>query len=145
MSLLELVRMPDELHVEGLYQVLPMSGQAPRTEHLPTRSWFHLRCARNRPARLDRRPTSSVLLPLPFVVHIVASQFDVNWDSLEGALDRFAQFFICPTISEGGIEREVRSRAAPGNDSTGRPQDPVPSLGKDILAGSVVVSVVSVV
>lgn len=38
---------------------------------------------------------------------MVGSQFDVNWDSLEGALDRFAQFFICPTISEGGIEREV--------------------------------------
>jgi insulysin len=26
-------------------------------------------------------------------------QFDVNADSLEPALDRFAQFFICPLIS----------------------------------------------
>ncbi|KXZ48518.1 hypothetical protein GPECTOR_27g689 [Gonium pectorale] len=33
--------------------------------------------------------------------------FDINWESLEGALDRFAQFFIAPTISADGIEREV--------------------------------------
>ncbi|GFR52000.1 hypothetical protein Agub_g14535, partial [Astrephomene gubernaculifera] len=33
--------------------------------------------------------------------------FDVNWEALAGALDRFAQFFIAPTISEDGIEREV--------------------------------------
>ncbi|GFR52343.1 hypothetical protein Agub_g14888, partial [Astrephomene gubernaculifera] len=31
--------------------------------------------------------------------------FDVNWEALAGALDRFAQFFIAPTISEDGIER----------------------------------------
>lgn len=39
-------------------------------------------------------------------------QFDVNWDALGEALDRFAQFFICPTISEDGIEREVRGVAS---------------------------------
>lgn len=27
-------------------------------------------------------------------------QFDINWDSLEPGLDRFAQFFICPLISQ---------------------------------------------
>ncbi|EFJ46374.1 hypothetical protein VOLCADRAFT_105585 [Volvox carteri f. nagariensis] len=35
--------------------------------------------------------------------------FDINWESLGGALDRFAQFFIAPTISRDGIEREVKA------------------------------------
>ncbi|KAG2487100.1 hypothetical protein HYH03_014213 [Edaphochlamys debaryana] len=35
--------------------------------------------------------------------------FDVNADSLAPALDRFAQFFIAPTISADGIEREVKA------------------------------------
>ncbi|GLI63485.1 hypothetical protein VaNZ11_006466 [Volvox africanus] len=35
--------------------------------------------------------------------------FDVNWESLCPALDRFAQFFISPTISRDGIEREVKA------------------------------------
>lgn len=35
--------------------------------------------------------------------------FDVNHDHLEGALDRFAQFFISPTISQDGVEREVNA------------------------------------
>ena len=38
------------------------------------------------------------------------TQFEVNADALGEALDRFAQFFISPTISEDGIEREVRGR-----------------------------------
>jgi insulysin len=36
-------------------------------------------------------------------------QFDVNWEHLQPALDRFAQFFICPLISEDGVEREVKA------------------------------------
>jgi insulysin len=35
--------------------------------------------------------------------------FDVNSDHLKEALDRFAQFFICPTISEDGVLREARA------------------------------------
>ena len=35
--------------------------------------------------------------------------FDVNSDHLKGGLDRFAQFFICPTISEDGVLREARA------------------------------------
>ncbi|GLC45843.1 hypothetical protein PLESTM_001791300 [Pleodorina starrii] len=35
--------------------------------------------------------------------------FDINWESLAPALDRFAQFFIAPTISRDGIEREVKA------------------------------------
>jgi len=35
--------------------------------------------------------------------------FDVNQEHLEGALDRFAQFFISPTISKDGVEREVNA------------------------------------
>eukprot|EP00884_Botryococcus_braunii_P023678 jgi/Botrbrau1/9995/Bobra.0012s0084.1 len=35
--------------------------------------------------------------------------FKVNHDSLEGALDRFAQFFLCPLISADGVEREVNA------------------------------------
>ncbi|KAL0019017.1 hypothetical protein WJX77_001203 [Trebouxia sp. C0004] len=35
--------------------------------------------------------------------------FDVNQEHLEGALDRFAQFFISPTISQDGVEREVNA------------------------------------
>lgn len=35
--------------------------------------------------------------------------FDVNWEHLEPALDRFAQFFICPLISEDGVEREANA------------------------------------
>ncbi|GMH33522.1 hypothetical protein BSKO_01356 [Bryopsis sp. KO-2023] len=36
-------------------------------------------------------------------------QFDVNHEHLESALDRFAQFFICPLISEDGTDREVKA------------------------------------
>ena len=32
--------------------------------------------------------------------------FDVSWDALPDALDRFAQFFICPLISADGVSRE---------------------------------------
>ena len=35
--------------------------------------------------------------------------FDVNQEHLDGALDRFAQFFISPTISQDGVEREVNA------------------------------------
>lgn len=35
--------------------------------------------------------------------------FDVNWESLEEALDRFAQFFISPMISPDGVERESKA------------------------------------
>jgi len=35
--------------------------------------------------------------------------FDVNSDHLEEALDRFAQFFICPSISENGVLREAKA------------------------------------
>lgn len=42
---------------------------------------------------------------LPVPLHL--PQFDVNWDHLEPALERFAQFFICPLISEDGVDREV--------------------------------------
>ena len=33
--------------------------------------------------------------------------FDVDNDAFEGAIDRFAQFFICPTFNEGSVEREL--------------------------------------
>lgn len=35
--------------------------------------------------------------------------FECNWEALEEALDRFAQFFISPLISEDGVEREVNA------------------------------------
>lgn len=35
--------------------------------------------------------------------------FEVAYDHLEGALDRFAQFFISPLFSEGCTERELRA------------------------------------
>ena len=35
--------------------------------------------------------------------------FDVATDHLEGALDRFAQFFICPLFNEDSTERELRA------------------------------------
>lgn len=35
--------------------------------------------------------------------------FDVNWDHLAPALDRFAQFFVCPTISQSGVDREINA------------------------------------
>lgn len=35
--------------------------------------------------------------------------FDVAWDALPEALDRFAQFFISPLISQDGVEREVKA------------------------------------
>lgn len=35
--------------------------------------------------------------------------FDVNNSALEATLDRFAQFFICPLISEDGVGREVKA------------------------------------
>ena len=35
--------------------------------------------------------------------------FDVDNDAFEGAVDRFAQFFICPLFNEGSVEREINS------------------------------------
>lgn len=35
--------------------------------------------------------------------------FDVAWDAFPEALDRFAQFFISPLISQDGVEREVKA------------------------------------
>eukprot|EP01091_Cochliopodium_minus_P012601 TRINITY_DN3850_c0_g1_i1.p1 TRINITY_DN3850_c0_g1~~TRINITY_DN3850_c0_g1_i1.p1 ORF type:complete len:956 (-),score=241.60 TRINITY_DN3850_c0_g1_i1:101-2968(-) len=35
--------------------------------------------------------------------------FDVNCDSFEGALDRFAQFFISPLFNESSTEREMKA------------------------------------
>lgn len=35
--------------------------------------------------------------------------FEVNHDHLEPALDRFAQFFLCPLISEDGVSREANA------------------------------------
>jgi insulysin len=35
--------------------------------------------------------------------------FDCNWDHLEPALDRFAQFFIAPLISADGVDREAKA------------------------------------
>ena len=33
--------------------------------------------------------------------------FDVQWPYLGGALDRFAQFFLCPLFTEGATERKL--------------------------------------
>ncbi|KAJ8323053.1 metalloprotease [Batrachochytrium dendrobatidis] len=35
--------------------------------------------------------------------------FEVSASNLEGALDRFAQFFICPLFSESGTDRELNA------------------------------------
>lgn len=35
--------------------------------------------------------------------------FEISADYLEGALDRFAQFFICPLFSESCTERELKA------------------------------------
>ena len=35
--------------------------------------------------------------------------FDVANDGFEGAIDRFAQFFICPTFNKGSVEREINA------------------------------------
>ena len=35
--------------------------------------------------------------------------FDVDNDAFEGAVDRFAQFFICPTFNEGSVKRELNA------------------------------------
>ena len=35
--------------------------------------------------------------------------FDVDNDAFEGAMDRFAQFFICPKFNEGSVEREINA------------------------------------
>ena len=35
--------------------------------------------------------------------------FDVAWNALPEALDRFSQFFICPLISEDGVSREANA------------------------------------
>ena len=35
--------------------------------------------------------------------------FDVSNEAFEGALDRFAQFFICPIFNEGSVEREIKA------------------------------------
>lgn len=35
--------------------------------------------------------------------------FDVGADHLEGALDRFAQFFLCPLFTESATERELQA------------------------------------
>jgi len=37
-------------------------------------------------------------------------QFDVNWDSLEEALDRFSCFFTCPLLSQDGGPGAERSQ-----------------------------------
>ena len=36
-------------------------------------------------------------------------QFDVNWDSLEEALDRFSCFFTCPLLSQDAVDRELNA------------------------------------
>ncbi|GBG72511.1 hypothetical protein CBR_g12082 [Chara braunii] len=36
-------------------------------------------------------------------------QFDINYDHLEEALDRFAQFFLCPLFSADATSREIKS------------------------------------
>ena len=35
--------------------------------------------------------------------------FEVSNEGFEGALDRFAQFFICPTFNKGSVEREINA------------------------------------
>ena len=35
--------------------------------------------------------------------------FEVSNEAFEGALDRFAQFFICPLFNEGSVEREIKA------------------------------------
>ncbi|KAK3262595.1 hypothetical protein CYMTET_28558 [Cymbomonas tetramitiformis] len=35
--------------------------------------------------------------------------FNISQDHLAGALDRFAQFFVCPTISKDGVDRELNA------------------------------------
>ena len=35
--------------------------------------------------------------------------FDVNNDAFEGAIDRFAQFFICSKFDESSVEREINA------------------------------------
>ena len=35
--------------------------------------------------------------------------FEISNDAFEGALDRFAQFFICPIFNESCIEREIKA------------------------------------
>ena len=35
--------------------------------------------------------------------------FEVSNEGFEGALDRFAQFFICPLFNEGSVEREINA------------------------------------
>ena len=35
--------------------------------------------------------------------------FDVSNEGFEGALDRFAQFFICPIFNESTVEREIKA------------------------------------
>jgi hypothetical protein len=37
------------------------------------------------------------------------TQFDVNAEHLEAALDRFAQFFVAPLISAEGVDREINA------------------------------------
>ncbi len=37
------------------------------------------------------------------------SDCDCSAEHLEPALDRFAQFFVAPLISEDGVEREVKA------------------------------------
>ena len=43
--------------------------------------------------------------------------FDCANEALEEALDRFAQFFICPNFSESGAEREVKAIDSEFNQS----------------------------
>ena len=38
-----------------------------------------------------------------------ADYFDVQHPFLLGALDRFAQFFLCPLFSESATEREMKA------------------------------------
>ena len=43
--------------------------------------------------------------------------FDCSNEAFEEALDRFAQFFICPNFSESGAEREVKAVDSEFNQS----------------------------
>ncbi len=53
-------------------------------------------------------PTHTSLHTHPYT-HTPTHTVDVNADALAPALDRFAQFFINPTISEDGVDREANA------------------------------------
>eukprot|EP00955_Chlamydomonas_euryale_P119019 366570-Chlamydomonas_euryale.AAC.8 len=80
------------------------------------------------------------LIPLPLSSHRPSphAQFDINWDSLEPALDRFAQCFVAPLISADGVEREVwsavRSRERRGGRGGTRPAGRALGVNEDAWA-----------